>query len=127
MISWKQEIDLINTLNLSIINFSIKDFMIRYEIELEHVCRNPRINITNDDSIITSNITLTHLYEYPNYYHEEYRLPIPKRYRQSRKQVYQNNNNMYLLVTKISKNYIFTILIKNINIKIGGNKYAINF
>ena len=72
MISLKQAVDLINQLNVSLDKFSIKNFMIGYEIELEHGTKDPETNVTNNDPIMTSKIALAHLYEYPDYYNEEY-------------------------------------------------------
>lgn len=80
MISLEQAVNLLNELNISLDKFSIKDFMIGYEIELEHGTKFPKTNVTNDDPIITSKIALAHLYEYPNYYNEEYGLPALERY-----------------------------------------------
>lgn len=84
MISLEQVVDLINELNVSLGKFSIKDFMIGYEIELEHGSKFPRTNVTNDDPIMTAKIALAHLYEYPDYYNEEYGLPAMEKYLESR-------------------------------------------
>lgn len=85
MISLEQAVNLLNTLNVSLDKFSIKDFMIGYEIELEHGTRNPETNVTNNDPIMTSKIVLAHLHEYPDYYNEEYGLPAMERYLESNK------------------------------------------
>ena len=66
MISLKQAVNLLNELNVSLDKFSIKDFMVGYEIELEHGTRDARTNVTNNDPIVTSKIALAHLYEYPD-------------------------------------------------------------
>lgn len=84
MISLKQAVDLINQLNVSLDKFSIKEFMIGYEIELEHGTKNPKTNVTNNDPIMTSKIALAHLYEYPDYYNEEYGLPALEKYLESK-------------------------------------------
>lgn len=80
MISLKEAINLINMLNVSLDKFSIKDFITGYEIELEHGTKNPRTNVTNNNPIMTAKIALAHLYEYPDYYNEEYGLPAMERY-----------------------------------------------
>lgn len=85
MISLKQAVDLINELDVSLDKFSIKDFIIGYEIELEHGTSDPRTNVTNNNPIMTSKIALAHLYEYPDYYNEKYGLPALERYLESKK------------------------------------------
>ena len=65
-----------NELGISFDKFSVKDFLIGMNIELEHGTRYPLTNITNDDVIMTAKIALAHLIEYPNYYNEEYGLPV---------------------------------------------------
>lgn len=85
MISLEQAVELINALNVSLEKFSIKDFITGYEIELEHGSRDPRTNVTNDDPVMTSKIALAHLYEYPNYYNDEYGLPAMEKYLESKK------------------------------------------
>ena len=80
MISLEQAVSLINELNVSLDKFSIKDFIIGYEIELEHGTKFPKTNVTNNDPIMTSKIALAHLYEYPDYYNNDYGLPALERY-----------------------------------------------
>ena len=65
-----------NELGISFDKFSVKNFLIGMNIELEHGTRYPLTNITNDDVIMTAKIALAHLIEYPNYYNEEYGLPV---------------------------------------------------
>ena len=53
MISLNNAVNLINELNVSLNKFSIHDFIIGYEIELEHGTIHPETNVTNDDPILT--------------------------------------------------------------------------
>ncbi len=94
MISLNKAIDLINELNVSLDKFSIKDFMIGYNIELEHGTVNPKTNVTNDDPVMTAKIALAHLYEYPDYYNEEYGLPAMERYLETK----NNKKINYILI-----------------------------
>ena len=80
MLSLNDAVNLINTLNIKLDKFSIKDFIIDYQIELEHGSINPNTNVTNDDPILTAKIALAHLNEYPDYYNEDYGLPALERY-----------------------------------------------
>lgn len=64
-----------NELGITFDKFSMKDFIIGLNIELEHGFINPITNVTNNDLIITAKIALAHLMEFPNYYNEEYGLP----------------------------------------------------
>lgn len=75
MISLKDAINLINKFNIKLDKFSIQDFITGYNIELEHGTINPITNVTNNNPIITAKIALAHLYEYPDYYNQEYGLP----------------------------------------------------
>lgn len=74
MIDLKTAVNLINELNVKLDKFSIYDFITGYEVELEHGKINPSTNVTNDNPILTSKITLAHLYEYPDYYNKDYGL-----------------------------------------------------
>ena len=65
-----------NELQISFDEFNIKDFLTGLNIELEHGNINPLTNVTNNDIIMTAKIALAHLLEYPNYYNEEYGLPM---------------------------------------------------
>lgn len=80
MLSLNDVVNLINTLNIKLDKFSIKDFIIGYQIELEHGSINPNTNVTNDNPILTAKIALAHLNEYPDYYNEDYGLPALERY-----------------------------------------------
>ncbi len=80
MLSLNDAVNLINTLNIKLDKFSIKDFIIGYQIELEHGSINPNTNVTNDNPILTAKIALAHLNEYPDYYNEDYGLPALERY-----------------------------------------------
>ena len=80
MLSLNDAVNLINTLDIKLDKFSIKDFIIGYQIELEHGSINPNTNVTNDDPILTAKIALAHLNEYPDYYNEDYGLPALERY-----------------------------------------------
>ena len=60
--------------------FSLQDFIIGINIELEHGLVNPQTNITNDDLLMTAKIALAHLNEYPNYYDMQYGLPAFENY-----------------------------------------------
>jgi len=64
-----------NKLGIKFDKFSVKDFLIGLNIELEHGKRDIITNVTNDDLEITAKIALAHLNEYNNYYNEEYGLP----------------------------------------------------
>lgn len=69
----------VNEMGIKLDKFSIKDFLVGINIELEHGRVNSLTNVTNDDLIITGKIALAHLLEYPNYYNEEYGLPAMER------------------------------------------------
>lgn len=75
MIDLKEAVKLINQLNIKLDKFSIYDFIVGYNIELEHGTINPSTNVTNNDPIITSKIVLAHLKEFPDYYNLDYGLP----------------------------------------------------
>jgi len=48
--------------------FDVEQFRQGLDVELEHGLRDPKTNVTNDDSIITGKIALAHLNEFPDYY-----------------------------------------------------------
>jgi hypothetical protein len=48
--------------------FDVEQFRMGIDVELEHGSRDPRTNVTNDDSIMTGKIALAHLNEFPDYY-----------------------------------------------------------
>jgi len=48
--------------------FDVEQFRQGMDVELEHGLRDPKTNVTNDDSVITGKIALAHLNEFPDYY-----------------------------------------------------------
>ena len=54
--------------------FTLDDFLLGLNIELEHGLINPKTNVTNNDLILTAKIALAHLEEFPNYYNSVYGL-----------------------------------------------------
>jgi hypothetical protein len=48
--------------------FSVEQFKIGLEVELEHGARDIQTNVTDDDALITGKIALAHLKEFPDYY-----------------------------------------------------------
>lgn len=62
-------------LNIIFDKFSLSDFIIGINIELEHGKVNPETNVTNDDIEKTAKIALAHLNEFPDYYNPVYGLP----------------------------------------------------
>ncbi len=48
--------------------FSVEQFQIGLEVELEHGARDTQTNVTDDDALITGKIALAHLKEFPDYY-----------------------------------------------------------
>ena len=48
--------------------FTVKQFHIGMEVELEHGLRSPATNVTGDDPLITGKIALAHLNEFADYY-----------------------------------------------------------
>ena len=86
MISLEELVKLLNELNIKLDKFSIKDLITGYNIELEHGTVDPKTNVTNDDKVLTLKIALAHLYEFPDYYNEEYGLPAFERYLKERSQ-----------------------------------------
>ena len=48
--------------------FDVEQFRKGLDVELEHGLINLKINITNDDEIMTGKIALAHLNEFPDYY-----------------------------------------------------------
>lgn len=72
-----KEEDAINVsklLNFTFDKFSISDFVIGLNIELEHGTRNIDTNVSDDDLEKTAKIALAHLEEFPDYYNPEYGL-----------------------------------------------------
>ena len=64
--------------------FTKEEFLEGINIELEHGLVNPKTNVTNNDLILTSKITLAHLNEFPNYYNKAYGLKKSERFLQSK-------------------------------------------
>ena len=54
--------------------FTLYDFLLGLNIELEHGLINPKTNVINNDLILTAKVALAHLQEFPNYYNSVYGL-----------------------------------------------------
>jgi hypothetical protein len=48
--------------------FNVEQYRMGLDVELEHGLVNPHTNVTNDDPIMTGEIALAHLNEFPDYY-----------------------------------------------------------
>ena len=48
--------------------FTVKQFHMGMEVELEHGLRSPATNVTGDDPLVTGKIALAHLNEFADYY-----------------------------------------------------------
>lgn len=48
--------------------FDVEQFRRGMDVELEHGIREPKTNVTNNDSLTTGKIALAHLNEFPDYY-----------------------------------------------------------
>ncbi len=48
--------------------FSIEQFRMGMDVELEHGTVDPLTNVTDNDPLVTGKIALAHLTEYPDYY-----------------------------------------------------------
>jgi len=57
-----------DTLAIDWIAFDVEQFRFGLEVELEQGDRDPQINVTDDDALITGKIALAHLKEFPDYY-----------------------------------------------------------
>ena len=55
-------------INWNQVNFTLEDFVIGLNVELEHGANDPETNVTNDDSILTGKIAWAHLKESGDYY-----------------------------------------------------------
>ena len=55
-------------LGISWDKFDVEQFTKGLNVELEHGSRDPEINVTNNDPILTGKIALAHLKEFPDYY-----------------------------------------------------------
>ena len=87
MFTFKDALSAANKLNIKFNKFTPIDLLTGINIELEHGKINKETNVTNDDLIITTKIALAHLNEFPNYYNQNYGLPMLEKYLQSK-----NNN-----------------------------------
>ena len=57
-----------NDLGIDWKKFSVEQFQMGLEVELEHGTRDPKTNVTNDAPLLTGKIALAHLNEIPDYY-----------------------------------------------------------
>ena len=48
--------------------FSLEQFRMGMDVELEHGTRDPATNVTDDDVLMTAKIARAHLNEFPDYY-----------------------------------------------------------
>ena len=48
--------------------FTVEQFQMGLEVELEHGMIDPKTNVTNDDPLLTGKIASAHLNEFPDYY-----------------------------------------------------------
>ncbi len=48
--------------------FDVEQFRMGLDVELEHGTRDAKINVTNDDPVVTGKIALAHLNEFADYY-----------------------------------------------------------
>jgi nucleotide-binding universal stress UspA family protein len=48
--------------------FDVDQFRMGLEVELEHGCRDPQTNVSDDDQVTTGKIATAHLREFPDYY-----------------------------------------------------------
>lgn len=85
MFTLKDALSSANKLNIKFNKFTPIDLLTGINIELEHGKINKETNVTNDDLIITTKIALAHLNEFPNYYNQNYGLPMLEKYLQSKK------------------------------------------
>ena len=85
MFTLKDALSAANKLNIKFNKFTPIDLLTGINIELEHGKINKETNVTNDDLIITTKIALAHLNEFPNYYNQNYGLPMLEKYLHSKK------------------------------------------
>ena len=85
MFTLKDALSAANKLNIKFNKSTPIDLLTGINIELEHGKINKETNVTNDDLIITTKIALAHLNEFPNYYNQNYGLPMLEKYLQSKK------------------------------------------
>lgn len=86
MFTLKDALSAAHKLNIKFDKFTPTDLLTGINIELEHGKINKETNVTNDDLIITTKIALAHLNEFPNYYNQNYGLPMFEKYLQSKKE-----------------------------------------
>jgi hypothetical protein len=48
--------------------FTLEEYRMGLDVELEHGRRDPDTNVTGDDPVMTGKIALAHLHELPDYY-----------------------------------------------------------
>ncbi len=48
--------------------FDVEQYRMGMDVELEHGLRDPKTNVTQDDTLTTGKIALAHLNEFPDYY-----------------------------------------------------------
>ena len=48
--------------------FSVGQYLLGLEVELEHGAHDPDTNVTDDDDLVTGKIAWAHLKEFPDYY-----------------------------------------------------------
>lgn len=87
MINLKEAVDIANKLKIKFDKFSVKDFLIGLNIELEHGLVDPITNVTDNDLEKTAKIALAHLNEFSDYYNEEYGLPALENYLKNKKTI----------------------------------------
>jgi len=75
----RDAINIANELGITFDKFSLDDFLVGLNIELEHGTISPKTNVTNDDKIMTAKIALAHLNEFSDYYNHDYGLPAMER------------------------------------------------
>jgi hypothetical protein len=56
------------TLGIDWKKFTVEEFQMGLEVELEHGTKDPKTNVTNDDLLLTGKIAAAHLNEFPDYY-----------------------------------------------------------
>ncbi|MDD5102808.1 MAG: hypothetical protein PHX93_00230 [Candidatus Peribacteraceae bacterium] len=61
-------------LDFSTVEFDLEQFRMGMDTELEHGNVDPQTNVTNDDPVLTGNIALAHLREFPDYYTRLYEM-----------------------------------------------------
>lgn len=79
MFNYEDAMFIARKLGIKFDKFSLKDFLIGLNVELEHGLINPSTNVTNNDLELTAKIALAHLNEFPDYYNSLYGLPAMER------------------------------------------------